>query len=484
MPVSPPHSSADMTARCVVAAVDIGASGGRVMAGVIDGGRVTLDPIYRFPNLAEPLDGYLRWNITGLFEEVLHGLGLLAVKYPEVASIGIDTWAVDYGLLDANGHLLAEPISYRDPRTDTAVQRVHERLSQAELFEINGLQFLPFNTMYQLVAEQNGALWQHASHIVLLPDLIAYWLTGTLRTEYTNATTTGLVDIGTRQWSSELLAQLGIPASMLPEIEHPGATRGPLISHLAERLGMDSSTVVTTVGSHDTASAIVGVPAIHDRFAYIASGTWSLVGVELDHVVVTASALTANFTNEGGVDGTTRLLRNVGGLWLLQESMRTWVDEGYSPDLQTLLDDAAALPSGSTFDVDNDTFLAPSDMPMRIANSVSASGQRAPSNPAEVVRCILDSLAASYAHTIRHAAELSGREIDVVHIVGGGSQNELLCQLTANATGKPVIAGPVEATAIGNVLVQARAIGAAPGSLQDLRALVIASTKLTRYQPW
>jgi rhamnulokinase len=482
MRVSPARSSADMSPR-VVAAVDIGASGGRVMAGMIDDGRVSLDPVYRFHNAAAVHDGHLRWNITGLFEQVLHGLGLLAARHPEVESIGIDTWAVDYGLLGIEGQLLAEPISHRDPRTDAAARQVHDRIPHADLYEINGLQFLPFNTLYQLAADQNETHWNDAAHITLLPDLIAFWLTGTLRTEYTNATSTGLVDIRTRQWSTDLLAQLGIPLSRLSEIEQPGSTRGPLLSHLAERLRMNPATVVTTVGSHDTASAVVSVPATDDRFAYIASGTWSLVGVELDHVVATPSARNANFTNEGGVDATTRFLRNVGGLWLLQESIRTWTEQGYSPDLQTLLDDATALPIGPTFDVHDDTFIAPGDMPTRIAASVAATGQRPPANPSEIVRCILDSLATAYADTIRQAVELSGKAVDVVHIVGGGSQNELLCQLTANAIGLPVIAGPVEATAIGNVLVQARAIGASLGSLNDLRAIVVASTKLTRYEP-
>jgi len=475
--------------RRVVAAIDIGASGGRVMAGIIDGGRVTLDPIHRFPNGPVERDGHLRWNITELFEQALDGLALLAAKYPEVESIGIDAWAVDYGLLGTDGRLLAEPIAYRDPRTDEAIQHVHRLVGADALFEMNGLQFLPFNTIYQLAAEAGGPWWSAAAHVVLLPDLLAYWLTGTLRTEYTNATTTGLVDINTRQWSTALLDLLGIEPAKLPPIDEPGTTRGDVLSHIAERIGVRPGTAVTAVGSHDTASAVVGVPAPAGNAAYIATGTWSLVGVELDHPVVTPEARAANFTNEGGVDERTRFLRNVGGLWLLQESMRTWAEQGSPHDLDELLADADALPTGGPqIDVDNATFIAPGDVPTRITTALVATDQLPPNAlpmaPAAATRCILDSLAAAYARTVRQASAISGRPVDVIHVVGGGSQNELLCRLTALATSTPVIAGPVEATALGNVLVQARAIGAIEGTLEDLRTIAAASTELTRYEPW
>ena len=470
--------------RRVVAAIDIGASSGRVMAGIIDGDRITLEPIHRFPNGVTEVDGRLRWNITELFEQVLHGLRLLASQYPEVESIGIDTWAVDYGCLDAEGTLLAQPVAYRDSRTSAAVDQVHVLVPRDELFAINGLQFLPFNTVYQLAAEQSGPLWGRIAHLVLLPDLLAYWLTGALRTEYTNATTTGLVDAHTGAWSSRLLDALGISPELLPPIEQPGTLRGRLLPELADHLDMAPSTTVITVGSHDTASAVVGVPASRPNHAYIASGTWSLVGLELDAPVTTAEALAANFTNEGGVDGRVRFLRNVGGLWLLQESMRTWAEEGSPQDLEQLLEAAGDLPAGGpTIDVDGAEFIAPGDMPARIATAVVAGGQAAPRSPAALTRCILDSLAAAYARTIRQASQISGQPVEVIHVVGGGSQNTLLCRLTAEATGLPVIAGPVEATALGNVLVQARAIGATAGTLEDLRALVAASTELRSYAP-
>ncbi|MET0911154.1 MAG: rhamnulokinase family protein, partial [Ilumatobacteraceae bacterium] len=407
----------------------------------------------------------------------------LTAAHPEVESIGIDTWAVDYGLLDGDGRLLGDPVAYRDTRTERSVRAVHDLVSEQELFELDGLQFLPFNTIYQLAAEVGGPIWPEAAHVVLLPDLLAYWLTGRLETEYTNATTTGLVDIRTGRWSPRLFDVLGIPPAMFPPIAPPGSTRGPLLPSVAERIGAPSSTVVVNVASHDTASAVVGIPAPVAPVAFIASGTWSLVGLELDRPLVTSAARAANFTNEGGVDGRTRFLRNVGGLWLLQECLRSWSAEGRDHDLARLLDAAAALPTGPIFDVDDDSLVAPDDMPRRIEAALAATGGARPASPAHVVRSIVDSLAAAYASTIRRGAELSGRTLEAVHIVGGGSQNELLCQATADAVGLPVIAGPVEATALGNVLVQARAIGALSGDLDDLRRCVTAGHHSRRYEP-
>ena len=344
-----------MAAR-VFAAVDIGASGGRVIAGVVDanGPTVTLHTVHRFANGMHEADGHLRWDIGGLYVEVRRGLRALGREFPAVESIGIDTWAVDYALLDAGGSLLADPIAYRDTRTDAAVGRVHELVGADELYEINGLQLLPFTTLYQLDAERRGPIWEGAAHALLLPDLLAYWLTGTMRTEYTNASTTGLVDARRREWSDALFDRLGIPPGLFPPLEQPGTVRGVVTPDVARELDLPATVFVTTVGSHDTASAVVGVPASGADFAYVASGTWSLVGLELDEPVITAASRAANFTNEGGVDGRTRFLRNVGGLWLLQESMRAWAADGVEHDLARLLDDAAVLPSGGpTVDVDD-----------------------------------------------------------------------------------------------------------------------------------
>jgi len=464
----------------VFAAVDIGASGGRVMAGVVEDDHVALEAVHRFPNGVTEIGGHLRWDFAALYREVLAGLERVSAA----VSIGIDTWGVDYGLLDADGNLLADPIAYRDDRTKrpawpgnamrpawqgnamTVIDAVHAAVPPELLYAINGLQFLPFNTIYQLAAERESPLWPDVAHAVLIPDLLAHRLTGELRTELTNASTTGLVDARTRQWSNDLFDRLGIPDSLLPPLQPPGEVRGATTAGIP----------VIAVGSHDTASAVVGVPATSERFAYIASGTWSLVGLELPGPVLTEAARAANFTNEIGVDDRTRFLRNVGGLWLLQECLRAWLRD----DLDVLLSAAGRLAAGGPhIDVDDPMFIPPGRMPERIA----AAAGRPAMTPAETTRCILDSLAAGYARTVRQATELAGVDIDVIHVVGGGSQNATLCQLTADAAGIPVLAGPVEATALGNVLVQARAHGSMPASLEAIRATIAASMPVLRYEP-
>lgn len=468
----------------VFAAVDIGASSGRVILGRTGPGSPVLETVHRFPNGVREIDGALRWDLRGIFDEVLTGLSLAAARTAEggerIVSIGIDTWAVDYGLIDADGAMAALPHSYRDGRTAAVVPLVHEKLAEAALYATTGLQHLPFNTLYQLACEPELA----GRQALLIPDLLAFWLTGKRRTEETNASTTGLFDAVAGEWAPEFLSALGLPANLFPELIAPGQTVGVLLPAVAERTGLPAGTPVVAVGSHDTASAVAAVPALQPGFAYISSGTWSLAGIELAQPVLTEASRSANFTNERGVDATIRYLRNVGGLWLLSESMRTWAEAGVEPELPDLLAAAAQLPPGGPLiDVDADEFIAPGQMPGRIRAAVAASGGVLPEDPAAVTRCILDSLAAAYARTLARAAELSGQDIDVVHIVGGGSQNSLLCQLTADATGLPVIAGPVEATALGNVLVQARAAGAVTGSLADLRRLVAECSRTVTYRP-
>ena len=466
----------------VVAAVDLGASGGRVIAGILEEGRVRLDELHRFDNGARQHDGHLRWDIGSLYGEVLVGLSRVAETYPQVESVGIDTWAVDYALLDHAGNLLGDPIAYRDDRTLAAVDEVHRVVPAGELYAINGLQHLPFNTIFQLAAERRSARWADTAHVVLLPDLLAYWLTGELATEETNASTTGLLDVHTRRWSDELLTRCEIPAEMLPPLQAPGSIRGAVRPDLCQSLGLRPGTVVTTVASHDTASAVVAVPAATTAFAYIASGTWSLVGLELDHPIVDQQSWAANFTNEGGVDGRTRFLRNTGGLWLLQEAMRSWRSEGRQLELEGLLVEAAAVDGDvPLIDVDDELFIVPGGMHRRIAEAAGDPGLIA--HPARLARCVVESLASAYAATVADAKHLSRREVDVVHVVGGGSRNELLCQRTADRCGVPVTAGPVEATALGNVLIQARALEAAPGSLEDLRGIVRNSTQVQTYAP-
>lgn len=473
-----------MTAAGVFAAVDIGASSGRVILGRLGPGGPVLETVHRFPNGVRDLDGALRWDLPGIFAEVLTGLSLAAAHAAaageRILSIGIDTWAVDYALVDAEGTMAALPHSYRDGRTAGVVPVVHGKIDEARLYATTGLQHLPFNTLYQLAAEPDLA----GRTALLIPDLLGFWLTGEQRTEETNASTTGLYDAVAGEWVTGFLAALGLPGNLFPELIAPGQTLGTLLPAIAARTGLPARTPVVAVGSHDTASAVAAVPAREPDFAYISSGTWSLVGIELTHPVLTEASRRANFTNERGVDGTIRYLRNVGGLWLLSESMRSWSAAGLEPDLPELLEAAARLPSGGpTVDVDSAGFIAPGDMPGRLAAAVSAAGGHLPADPPAVTRCILDSLAAAYARTLSRAAELSGQSIEVVHIVGGGSQNALLCQLTADATGLPVVAGPVEATALGNVLVQARAAGAVSGSLADLRRLVAGVGTAGTYLP-
>ncbi|WP_420114017.1 rhamnulokinase [Pseudactinotalea sp.] len=467
-------------------AVDLGASSGRVIRGEVrEGPAIELTEVARFANGAQPdAHGTLRWDLTGLVESIVDGLKAAGDLGP-VASIGIDTWAVDYGLIDDGGALLAEPVAYRDGRTEAAVPRVHERIPPEQLYAIGGMQHLPFNTVFQLDAEQQDELWQQARSLLLIPDLIAYLLTGARVAELTNASTTALVDVGTGEWSHEILQRLGVARSLLPAIVRPGSTIGTLSSEVAARTGLGEVPVVA-VGSHDTASAVVGVPAQRADFAYISCGTWSLVGVELDEPIRTEASRAKNFTNELGVDGTVRYLRNVMGLWVLQESQRMWAEQGHELELEALLADAADLPERRTvIDVDHPDFLPPGDMPARIAEHAEASGQAIPATPAEVTRCILDSLAVAYRRAVRDAVELSGREVGVIHVVGGGSRNTLLMQLTADATGIEVVAGPEESTALGNVLVQARAMGALPqtAGLAELREVAARGVNLVRYRP-
>ncbi|WAJ32158.1 rhamnulokinase [Arthrobacter sp. FX8] len=469
----------------VIAAVDIGASSGRVMLGRVspDSG-VSLETVHRFPNGVVELDGGLRWDFDALFAEVLAGLRAAATaaaaQGETIASIGIDTWAVDYGLVNKAGELVAQPFSYRDDRSRAAVAPVHAKLDPARLYRTTGLQFLQFNTIYQLAAERNLA----GLKALLIPDLIAFLLTGVRRTEATNASTTGLFDAVAGEWATDFFTALGLRKDLFPPLIQPGEPYGYLLPDIAAALGLPRETTVVAVGSHDTASAVAAVPAQGENFAYISSGTWSLVGLELQQPVLTEASREANFTNERGVDGTIRYLRNVGGLWLLSECQRTWAGEGFQPDLAALLSAAAALPAGGPqVNADDPYFIAPGDMPERIRAAVRRTGDVLPNEPAAITRCIMDSLAAAYARTITTAERLAGREVDVVHVVGGGSQNTLLCQLTANATGRPVIAGPVEATALGNVLIQARAAGAATGGLPLLRGTIAAGTDLRRYEP-
>jgi sugar (pentulose or hexulose) kinase len=466
-----------------VAAVDLGASSGRVMVGRVGDQRLELHEAHRFANGPVQIRGTLYWDIVRLYAEVIDGLRA-AARTTDLAGVGIDSWAVDYGLLDGSGALLGNPIHYRDSRTVGVLERVSAQIPEPELYATTGLQQLPFNTLYQLVSALSTTAINVADTLLLIPDLLAYWLTGQAGAEATNASTTQLYDVRRRTWAKDLTERLGLPTYILPPLREPGDVIGTVLPDVAAEIGVPTDLPVIAVGSHDTASAVVGVPAANDRFAYISSGTWSLAGVELETPVLTEDARRANFTNEGGVDGTIRFLRNVMGLWLLQESQRTWAAAGVSADLPTLLAEAAGVPQFATVvDVDDPAFLAPGDMPTRIAEASRTTGQPEPDNPAVTVRCILDSLAIAHRRAVRQAQGLSGRDVEIVHVVGGGARNALLCQLTADACGLPVLAGPVEGTALGNVLVQARTLGAPLPDLAAMRALLRETQDLRRYEP-
>ncbi|HEV8653200.1 MAG TPA: rhamnulokinase family protein [Actinomycetes bacterium] len=468
----------------VYAAVDLGASSGRVMVGRVGPAQLDLHEAHRFPNEPVRLPDGLHWDILRLYREILHGLRAAAGDAEPIVSVGVDGWGVDYGLLDETGTLLGNPYHYRDSRTAGAADKVHAEIPFEDLYAITGLQFLPFNTIYQLAAAAGTPQLDAARTLLLLPDLLGYWLTGRAGSEQTNASTTGLLDVRTGNWSAEVLRAAGIRRELLTPLRRPGEAVGPVRSDVAEETGLPRSAVVTAVGSHDTASAVVGVPADGERFAYVSCGTWSLVGVELERPVLTEESRKANFTNEGGLDGRIRYLRNVMGLWLLQESLRAWERAGQPADLPTLLGAAADQPAGGpVVDPDAPAFLPPGDMPARIQAACRRTGQPEPEGQAQLVRCILDSLAAAFARTVHDAARLSGQEVDVVHLVGGGARNRLLCQLTADACRLPVLAGPVEATALGNVLVQARAHGWITGGLQTLRALLRETQEVRRHWP-
>ncbi|WP_330461557.1 rhamnulokinase [Streptomyces sp. NBC_00820] len=462
------------------AAVDLGASSGRVMVGRAGHGTLLLTEAHRFPNRPVRLPGALHWDVLGLYTGVLDGLRAAGRMAP-LTSVGIDSWAVDHGLLDADGALLGNPVHYRDARTEGVAEQVWAKVPAPELYARTGLQYAPFNTLYQLVAARDSAQLKLARQLLLIPDLLTYWLTGTRGTELTNASTTQLIDPRTRTWSTELAERLGIDLALFPPLRHPGSPAGRLLPAVLEETGLRGPVPLTTVGSHDTASAVAAVPAsAGERFAYVCTGTWSLVGLELDAPVLTEASRRANFTNELGLDGTVRYLRNIMGLWLLQECLRSWGE----PDLGRLLaQSAVSEPLRSVVDAGDAGFLSPGDMPRRIAEACRAGGQPVPEDRAATVRCVLDSLALAHCRAIADAQRLSGRAVDVVHLVGGGARNELLCQLTADACGLPVVAGPTEAAALGNVLVQARAHGDVGDSLPEMRALVARTQPLRHYAP-
>ncbi|MDV3129132.1 rhamnulokinase [Mycobacterium sp. 21AC1] len=467
-------------------AVDLGATSGRVMLADIGSRSFEMRALHRFAN--DPVylwDGdrtAMHWNLPGLFAEVCTGLAEAGRMAPDLTSVGVDSWAVDYGLLRA-GKLLGLPYNYRDARCARGVDAVHATVSQDQIFARNGLQFLAFNTMFQLAADRAEGLLGLADAALLVPDLIGYWLTGRMSTERTNASTTGLLGID-GHWDEDLAAMLGLPGSLFPELAEPGTDLGPMLPGLTDRAGLPGGLRVTTVASHDTASAVVAIPMDAASAAYISCGTWALVGVELGAPVVTEAARIANFTNEVGADGQTRFLRNVMGLWLLSESVRQWERDGLRIDLPELLEQAATCaPPTEVFDGDDPRFVEPGDMPARIADWYAERDLPIPAGRPQLTRAIVESLAAGFARGVEQSAALSGVPVRTVHLVGGGARNRLLCQLVADRVGAPVVAGPVEATAMGNVLIQARAHGVLRGGLGELRDTVATAVPTERFEP-
>jgi len=501
-----------------VAAVDLGATSGRVILGHVSHNELSIRPVARFPNLpVRTIDG-LHWNILELYRNVVAGLAHAVREEPALSSVAVDSWAVDYALM-RGGRMLGTPYHYRDDRSENAVAAAHALVGPEELYAHNGLQHLPFNTLFQLTSDRLAGTLELADEFLLIPDLINYWLTGERAAERTNASTTGLVNVATGRWDTELISALQLPRSVFPELVESGTSIGGFLPEVAAEIGFGgasgtrsgagprrtggsahSALTVMAVGSHDTASAVVAIPATTEDFAYISCGTWGLVGVELDSPVLSEAGRLANFTNEGGVDGRVRFLHNVMGLWLLSESVRTWERTEPAIHLPTLLAAAADVSAPvAVFDANDPRFLTPGDMPARIAEWCQEYNQPVPRTQAECVRSILNSLADAFTRAVATASELSGHRVRVIHIVGGGSQNELLCQLIADRSGLPVEAGPVEATAIGNVLIQSRAdgLGDAGGSgsphgsrtsggtasLEALRSLVASAFSPIRYLP-
>jgi rhamnulokinase len=465
-------------------AFDLGAESGRGILGRFDGSRLSLEVIHRFPNGAVRTLDTLHWDVLRLYSEMLQTLRLCAAKHGALDGVGVDTWGVDFALLGRGGVLLGNPRHYRDPHTEGIMEQAFVRVPRAEIFHHTGIQFMRFNTLFQLLAMQRdrSPLLDAAETLLFMPDLFHYFFTGIKVNEYTDASTSQMLDPNTRSWAPELIRAFALPSKILGTLIQPGTVLGPLRPSIVQETGINAVSVIAPA-SHDTASAVVAVPASAPSWAYISSGTWSLMGVELKQPIVGEAALAANFTNEGGFGGTTRFLKNIMGLWLVQECRRVWERSGTVYSYDELMRQAeAALPFASLVDPDDLSFILPANMPGALADFCRKSGQPAPEGVGGTVRCALESLALCYRWVLERLETLTGQRVKVIHIVGGGSQNSLLNQFTADACNRPVLAGPVEATAIGNVLVQALGAGVL-GSLVDAREVVSRSFEVRTFSP-
>ena len=465
-------------------AIDLGAESGRAILGSLDGNRLGLEEIHRFPNGPASIRGHLHWDVLRIWSEILHGLRLAARAPGGLASLGVDTWGVDFGLVDAAGNLIGNPYHYRDKRTDGMLETAFARLPRQEIYRQTGIQFMQINTLYQLLSMrlENSPELECAAALLTIPDLFNFWLTGRKASEFTIATTTQCYNPTAADWAWDLLSALEIPERLFQPVVQPGTTLANLSSEVAQE-GDVATVPVVAVGCHDTASAVAAVPAESDRIVFISSGTWSLVGSETTRPVISEQSLSFNFTNEGGIGGSFRFLKNISGLWLVQEFRRAWAADGQEYSYSELTRLAEAVTAfRSLVDPNSAVFLSPGAMPGRIRGYCQEHGQPAPESVGEFVRCALESLALAYRQAIGQLELVLGYPLGAVHIVGGGSQNRLLNQFTADATGKPVIAGPVEATAIGNLLVQAMALGRL-SSLAEARQLVRRSFPLEVFEP-
>jgi rhamnulokinase len=468
-----------------MAAVDLGAQSGRVALGRFDGERLSVDELHRFPNVPVRVDGTLHWDVLRLYDGLLEGLRAAGRESAgQVDAVGVDTWGVDFALLDRSGRLLQNPVHHRDARSERGMALVLDRIPGRELYERTGIQLMPINTVFQLgamVAEDDPAL-EAAETLLLLPDLFNYWLSGAVGCELTNATTTACLDPRAGEWAEDLLARLGIPRNLFPDIVAAATVLGPLREDVAEETALHGTTIVAPA-THDTGSAVAAVPFRSPGAAYISAGTWSLVGLEIAEPLIDDRTFAANLTNEGGVEGTFRLLRNVTGLWLLHECRRAWVLEGLDLSFDELVAMAGEAPAlASLIDPDDPVFAPSGDMPHRIREFCTQTDQEAPETPGAMTRCALESIALAHRRAIDLLREAAGAEPPEIHVVGGGARNPLLCSWTADAAGLPVLAGPDEATVIGNLLVQALALGEL-GSLADAREVVRASFTPTLYEP-
>jgi len=475
-------------AEQIYLAIDLGAESGRVMAGLFDGTQVRLEELHRFPNGPVQLADTMRWDLMRLWSEIQSGLAKAAVRFGQsITSVGVDTWGVDFVLLSKTGEMLGQAYHYRDRRTQGVMEQTFHRVPRSEIFSQTGLQFMEINSLYQLVAmnQSNAPLVEQADRFLMIPDFFHWLLSGSRVVEFTNATTSQMFHPTNRTWAFDLLRQFNLPTQMFGDVVDPGTKLGTLRDEVARRAGLPRLNVVAPA-THDTGAAVAAVPTENTgraNWAYISSGTWSLMGLELPHAVLSQRALELNVTNEGGIDGTYRLLKNIMGLWLVQECRRSFERNGTAYDYGLLAQVARdAKPFRAFVDPDDRAFLAPQDMPEAMRDWCRQTNQEVPDTEGGIVRCALESLALKYRTVLGWLEELSGEPVEVIHIVGGGTQNELLNQFTSNATGRPVITGPIEATALGNILIQARTAGAV-GSLHEIRSVVRASSTLKRYEP-